>query len=512
LLAIVVPNSSDFRIANLTSSRVLARNVVWNLVGTVSPLALGFFAVRLLVRGMGADRFGILTLAWATIGYFGFFDLGLGRALTLFVAEKLGKGDQTNISVLAWTSLQAMLLLGCIGGALMAALSPTLVHSVLRIPKAIQPETLRAFFVLSAALPIVITSAGLRGILEAYQRFAAVSILRVILGTLTFGGPLLVLPFSHSVYPMAAALALGRLLVWAVNLVVCLVVIPELRQIPRFDVSLLKLLIGSGLWMTISNILGPLLAYMDRFLIGAMMSVAAVAYYATPYEFVTKYLLIPGAMTGVLFPAFSSSFFHSRTQLARLFERGAKFTFVVLFPLVLVTAVFARDGLRVWLGPAFAENGAHVLQWLSAGVLINGLALVPFAQIQGIGRPDLTAKLHMIEFPVYLFVLWQLIARFGIAGAAIAWTVRVAIDCVLLFLIAQRLLPDGKAAIRRTGFTAAAGLAVLLLGVMIGPLSAKVVFSVVTLGAFGAISWFIVLTPEERVFMWNKGRAPLVAD
>lgn len=74
--------------------------------------------------------------------------------------------------------------------------------------------------------------------------------------------------------------------------------------------------------MTVTNIVGPLMTYMDRFLIGAFISVTAVAYYATPYEVVTKFWLIPSALVGVLFPAFSTALAHDRQRAGQLFGRG----------------------------------------------------------------------------------------------------------------------------------------------------------------------------------------------
>ncbi len=68
--------------------------------------------------------------------------------------------------------------------------------------------------------------------------------------------------------------------------------------------------------MTVTNVVGPVMVTMDRFLIGAMISITAVAYYTTPYEMVTKLWLIPAAMVGVMFPAFSTSLNKTGTERA----------------------------------------------------------------------------------------------------------------------------------------------------------------------------------------------------
>jgi O-antigen/teichoic acid export membrane protein len=496
---------------NLLSGHLLARNVVWNLLGTGAPLAVAIPAVPTLIHAMGADRFGVLTLCWVLIGYFSLFDLGLGRALTRLLAEKLGTGEHRDIPSLIWTSLLAMSVLGCLGAGVLAACAPWMVRALLHVPAPIQSETLNAFFVLSVALPIVITSTGLRGSLEAYQRFREVSGLRALLGISTFGSPLLVLPFSHGLLPAAAALAASRLLVWIVNLVVCLICIPGLNRDFHVRLDLLVALIRYGLWMTISNIISPILTYLDRFAIGAVMSVAAVAYYATPFEFVTKFVLIPGAIISVLFPAFSTSFVQDRNSTTRLFESGTKFVFLALFPFALVVVAFAHQGLNLWLGAEFGKTSTVVVQWLAAGVFMNGMAQVPFAQVQAAGRPDLAAKLNLAEIPVYVALLWFLLRNFGIAGAAMAWTIRVTIDCVLLFLVAGRLLPNSAPGIRRLLLSCAAALFTLLLSALPGPFPVKLSFVAVVCGAFALAAWRVVLTPQERSYVWSGGRSSLAA-
>lgn len=82
---------------HLTSGRLLARNTVWNLIGSSASMTAAVFCIPVLIRGLGAERFGVLTLVWVLVGYASLFDLGLGRALTQLVARKLGAGKQQEI-------------------------------------------------------------------------------------------------------------------------------------------------------------------------------------------------------------------------------------------------------------------------------------------------------------------------------------------------------------------------------------------------------------------------------
>src|SRR5258706_3691946 len=399
---------------HLVRGRLLERNTVWNLIGNGATLIVAVFSIPILIHGLGKDRFGVLTLAWALIGYASLFDIGLGRALTQLVAKKLGSGEDREIPALAWTSLLLMLALGAVGSVAIIAISPWLTHHALKIPEGIQPEVLRGFYLLGLAVPAVVATAGLRGLLEAHQRFDLITALRIPTGVFTFVGPLMVLPFSSSLVPVVGILVAGRYLGCLAYLLVCLKVIPELRERVAWHGPSAAPLLKFGGWMTVTNIVSPLMVTLDRFLIGALVSMTAVAYYATPNEVVTKLLIIPGALVGVMFPAFSTSFASDRSRSVALYTRSVKCVLLALFPLVLLIVAFARNGLTIWLGTDFAQHSTRVLQWLALGVLANSLALIPFTFVQGVGRPDLTAKLHLLELPVYLGILLLLIHADGI--------------------------------------------------------------------------------------------------
>lgn len=483
---------------HLVRGHLLAHNAVWNLLGYGAPMAVAVFCIPILIRGLGKERFGVLTLAWALIGYASLFDLGLGRALTQLVAWKLGAGEEREIASLAWTSLLLMLLLGFAGTASVFLISPWLAGGGLNIPALLQGETLQSFRLLGLSIPFVITTAGLRGLLEAHQRFGLINALRIPMGVFTFAGPLFVLPFSKSLVPVVATLVAGRITAWAAHVLLCLRFLPELGRSVAWERSAVGPLLRFGSWMTVTNVVSPLMVTLDRFLIGALVSVTAVAYYATPYEVVTKCLLLPGALMGVMFPAFSASFAKDGERTALLFDRSVKSLFLVLFPIMLCTVALAQDGLKLWLGPEFALHSFRVLQWLAVGVFINSLAYVPFSLLQGVGRPDLTATLHLIELPLYLGLLWWLVITRGIEGAAIAWSARVAVDASFLFGLAKRYLPDKSPIRLRTALPPAMALLILALAAVLqGPI-VKGLFLLGTILCFVLVTWFRILTPEER--------------
>jgi O-antigen/teichoic acid export membrane protein len=241
-----------------------------------------------------------------------------------------------------------------------------------------------------------------------------------------------------------------------------------------------------------------MMVYLDRFLIGAMVSMAAVAFYATPMQLMEKLLIFPAALIGVLFPAFSASFLQNRERSLRLFMLSLKLIFMAIFPVCLLISTFAREGLEFWLGVEFARNSYQVLQLLALGVFLNSFALTPLALLQGAKRPDITSKLHLLELPLYLVLLWFLLESYGIFGAALAWTLRAGLDAISLLYLARCLLPPSGNFWRRLSFIGVASSCAMVLGPWFGNPALKAGYCLATLCLFALLSWFYFLAAEDR--------------
>jgi O-antigen/teichoic acid export membrane protein len=482
----------------------LARNTALNFLGQFLPLLVGILMTPLIIRGLGTERFGILSLAWVVIGYFSLFDLGLGRATTKFVSEFIGTRKSGTLPSLFWTSLLFNGLLGIIGGLAMAAATPYFVNHIFRIPPELLGEAKASFFILSVSVPVVVITSALRGFLEGGQRFTLVNAVKIPSSSLTFLIPALALPLGLRLPPIVHLLLIARFASALTYALLCFKAFPVLSRSISINGKLIRFLLSFGGWITVTNVVAPLLVYLDRFFIGSRLSLDAVAFYTAPYQIITRLWILPMSLVVTLFPVFSAIGKERQDELGDLYARSSKYLLLIMGPLILFIVLFAGNILQLWLGPEFAQKSTLVLQILAVGVLVNSLVNIPFSIIQGIGRPDITAKFHLLELPLYAWLAWVLIGRLGITGAALAWSIRVLVDALLILLAIQKLVPSslpamiragfGKAAIILSGLAAISSSVVLLTKILV----IKIMFTVGLLPIFYLIVWYRVLSRGER--------------
>jgi len=455
---------------SLVSGRHLARNAVWNFAGLAAPLVVAFFAIPLLIEGMGKERFGLLAIIWMGVGYFSLFDFGLGRALTKLVAARLGADRIGDLDSLIWTALFLILTLGLAGGLTVGLGAGPLVFYVFNVGRDLQTEAIIAFQLLAIGIPAVVLTSAFVGLLEAHQRFATITAVRIPLGVVTFAGPLATVQLSPSLLWATLALLGARMLAFVVYFAAAAAVHPELKHLERPQRKHLYPLVQFGGWLTVTNLVGPLMIYFDRFLVGAVMNMTAVAYYVTPYEVLSRVMLLPRAILGVLFPAMSMLLAGDRGRLVVLYTQSSRTLFLLMLPVFASFFLLAPEALGLWLGDDFRQAATLVVQWLALGWLINTLARMPFTVLQSSGRPDLIAKTHLAELIPYAATLWLLTQRFGIAGTAAAWSLRVFADTVILNLLVGREIPELGPAVQRTLALAASAVACFTVLWLVQPL------------------------------------------
>lgn len=487
-------------------SQRIARNSALYLGSLAIPAVAALFLVPVTVRSLGPGRFGLLALAWAFAEGTGIFDFGLGKATIRFVADATARGAE-RIKEIVLASVFSQTAMGAVAGLLLFALAPFLVYRVFKIGPGLASEAVAMFRVLAFHMPVLLGTAALRASLEGAQRFDISTALRLP-GSL-----------ASVVVPAVAALAgysLAVILWILLGIRVCLFLLTAIAvrrslfsdrwTLPAGFATLREMLRYSG-WVAISTALGPILASFDRFVLGSIVGVVGLGLYTGAAEAANRFLLIPVTAFSAMLPALAAADARDGRERALYATHAARRQLVaVMLPLCLTLFVFAPTILRVWLGPTYGNASGSALRILSVGIFLTGLAVLPLALLYGSGRPDLPAKINLVQVFVHVPLTIFLVRVWGITGAALAVTIRSAEDFLLYELASRRALgltrADGVDRAREAFlFWSGLGLfGALVLAARLLQVSWTVALGTAAAGlvAYGCLSWSRVFSPTER--------------
>lgn len=403
------------------------RNATLNAIGFTIPIVVSVVSIPLYLDQIGETRFGVMALIWILLGYFGAFDLGLGRAATIEVSKLRHEAGRARAGVV-WTALSVNAVVGCLAGTALLLIGYALFERILRAPPALAEETLSALPWVAAAVPFVTLSSVLVGALEGLERFGAVNAIEVTASVIYQLAPLSVAyAYGPDLRWLVVAAAIGPMAKTILAGLACWRHVPLGR--PCFARDRASTLFRYGGWITVTAVLGPVLTTVDRFVLGAVAGAHAVTRYVVPMNLVSRLSILSYSVCRSLFPRLS----FIRAEHARDLSRDSFLVLTAVLTPVTVLATLAMEPfLRVWVGASIAEASAPIGVILLVGVWCNGLALIPFTLIQGQGRPDVTAKFHLLEVVPYLAVLALGVTLAGARGLAAAWSLRMAADGLLL--------------------------------------------------------------------------------
>jgi O-antigen/teichoic acid export membrane protein len=493
---------SDFETVQRTKPSA-AGNAAISLVGAVAPALVALVAIPGLVHALGAELFGLLSFIWIVFGTFAVLDFGTGRATTKFVAELLARERGSAIPALFWSAAAINLGVGLCCGVLLFALAPWFSAHVVKVPATLQPTAIVALRLTAFALPWVVLGGVFRSTLEGLQRFDLSNAVQLPVSALNYIAPLLVARTGATLPWVIASVCLTRMCAVPPFLVLCRRQLPMLGR-PRIERRELRRLVQFGSWLTVSNVVGPLLLSLDRLFVGSILGARALGLYAPVYELVTRLSLIPASVMAALFPAFSTLTDRSADDIRRAMRRAQRLLAVLMLPVMIVGVSFAPIILQLWLRSAQTPASVAAMQLLLIGVVALSIGAVPFTLVQALGMPKWSAMIHVIELPIHAAVTWWAVSTFGVVGAAAAWSLRALYDATLFDAAVTRMIGRREdAAIERSvrvTATMVLGAAILSTlaawsGVRPRPLALSGALAVL---AYAVVVWHWALESSER--------------
>ncbi|MFL5296744.1 MAG: flippase [Phenylobacterium sp.] len=412
----------------------VSRHTAYNLVGQVIPILLSLVTVPFYLRLVGAERYGVLAIAWLLLGYFGLFDLGLGRATAFRLAAQKDASPQARANTL-WAALIVNLLMGAVGSLVLWGAATLFFGTLFKVSADLKVEVAAAVPLLALTVPVATVTGVLTGAMQGRERFLEINVVNVI-STALF--QLLPLGLAVVYGPRLPLLLLGALtargLAAAVLAYRCHLDLTRGRQF-RLDRDETLNLLKYGGWVNLTSIFGPVLFMMDRFTIGATLGATAVTDFTVPYQLAERTSILSTSLVSALFPRLSSSSPEERQALA---NRASLTVLALLSPLFLGGIYIMGPFLHIWVGQKLGSDAPWVGRYMLFAMWLNALALIPFIRLQASGRPDLVTKILLAEIPPFLLTLFVAIHYFGLVGAAAAAMFRWTMDYALLTWFASR--------------------------------------------------------------------------
>ncbi|MEO1045715.1 MAG: flippase [Pseudomonadota bacterium] len=415
----------------------VGRNTVYNLAGTVTPLVLALVTIPLYLQQVGVERYGALAIIWVILGYFGLFDLGLGRATAHRIAVLVDDEPGKRADVFA-TAAVVNIGMGIFGGVLLYVAASYFFSVHFEADQWLREEVLDAVPVLALAVPVATLTGVASGALQGREKFLDVNIATVISTSL------------FQLIPLATAFIIGPTLKWlVVSAIIARVIgfgifLLRVRThllrgfTPRFDNAEWLGLLKYGGWVTLTTLAGPLIVVGDRLVLGTTLGAAAVAIYAVAFDISRRVALIPKAVGNAVFPRIASSEGEARKDILR---KSLSVLEILMTVMIIGIICIAEIFLKLWVGQDIGEQATIPARILMFAYWINAFGVIAFIYLQAEGKPDIVTKITIIQLPFYFVLLYYLVEAFGAIGAASAVLLRLIFDVMFLLFAIDRKMP-----------------------------------------------------------------------
>ena len=412
-------------------SKNVSKHTASNLATNLIPMFVALITIPFYLSYIGEERFGVLALIMAFLTYFNFMDMGLGRAVSRRIAQ-LHKDTNLSRSNVLWTTTISSLFLGIIGGFILWISLESLLNSQVKISPLILIETKKAILYLALALPLLLPISSFIGALHARYNFNEANMVMILTNTLVQVIPLFA---AINGYVDVSTLVLTTLIIKISSSIILFLICSKLIPLniyPVFNKEEFVNMISYGGWVSVLGIITPLLTTIDRVVIASVSGARFLTYYVIPYDLVTKIMVIPGSFSSALFPRLVKGNEEDSFNMA---ITATKTLITVMTPVLIIGLLLINDFLSIWVGSDISNKAKNIGEILLIGLWINALVIPTYSRHLARFDPKTIVIIFLIEIPIYLALLFFGLKYFGIQGAAVAWTLRVLLDTVLILKV-----------------------------------------------------------------------------
>jgi O-antigen/teichoic acid export membrane protein len=421
---------------------MLLRNSLWHLSGNAIPALVALATVPFLIRGLGLEGFGIVTLISSVVGYFGVLDINLSAGSIRYLSHYHAQNDRERFAETFWFGFIFYTLLGLAGCTLLFAFAQPLLTLFFKASDIATEQTLQALQLAGLGFLVSQWQNYLMIVPQALQRYDRAAqgeaffgvMVNIVSATVAMTG-------SGIAYVIGARIAVSALhslwLVWLLSNWQL-----ELRPVwPRRSIA--TDLTGFSAYAYLSRLASLLHQHADKLIIGALAGPQALTFYAVPSQLASRMLGLTYRLSSVIYPRVSAlAALGESAQLRHMYLDVTRFLTYINFAVLGIIALTGEEFLRRWVGAEFVGGSYPVLLLVTLGLLMDSLTNIPSMVNDGLGHPRVTGSFALVRGLLGVPLVFIGTQYGGILGAASAHLLAsVVMTVAFLFYVHGRTVP-----------------------------------------------------------------------
>jgi O-antigen/teichoic acid export membrane protein len=353
-----------------TIARHLLRSTASNVAARIAVLAIWFVLTPFLVHRLGGTEYGLWVLVASLIAYGDLLDLGIGAAVTKYVAELRARGRSDQASALVATALNMYAVIALFVTAVSIPFAMVFPRLFGIAPEQ-QSDARWLVFLTGVTLAVRLPGLTAYGVLRGLQRFGIINVIAVSTAAAQAAAFVAALRLGGGLVGLAAVGLPLTVLNFAAMVLVIRRIAPDirfgLRGGQRRLVSTVASFSGA---LIVINGAGVIKTKTDEIVIAAALPLSAV----TPYSIARRLSELPTLLTyefvRLLFPL--ASHLHGsedRDRLRGLYVGSTRVTLALFVPIAVALMVLAGPFLTAWVGERYAGDADIAVILIAAGAL-----------------------------------------------------------------------------------------------------------------------------------------------
>ncbi|QRM88725.1 oligosaccharide flippase family protein [Lacinutrix sp. WUR7] len=397
-------------------------------------ILLGYTFTLLLTKRFGATGYGIYNITYSSIIVFGHFaSFGLSTSILRFMGQYAKKEKEYERKRLYFHALKLILTASFVLSFLLYFFAEEIALNIFK--DASYKEILKSVSFIAPFFTInLINVEYLRGL----QKIKLSEIFRTILIPLICVLILLVFPKTTDIKIPIYALGFTIISIAFISITIILTKTSHIKKTVQKELKFSKL-VKTSIPMMVITISSYFTGNLSIYIIQIVLSTFYVGIFSLclKLSFFISFILI--GVNTVLAPKLSELFWANKKQeLSNIILTNSKFIFWLSFPVFLVIVLFSNQ-LLAFFGEEFTE-GKYVLIVLALGQFINATCGSVGVLLNMTGNQKSLMHVTIIIGLTAIVLNIVLIQIYGLIGAAIATTVCLSLQNIILVIIAKKKL------------------------------------------------------------------------